>query len=164
MHEPAQGVCDGTNSPGRQGVVWRELWWVRCPRNTCRWATKKNPFTSLKICAVVFAILLHATQNRYLELADFSLQFHPWQITAVKFSRWTKAGTCPEKLVQYVPERNTFTFSPKCVWTHCFLFRLHDLVKLISVRLLVHIWAPAPNFFSTRTGVNNFNSLEQTWI
>lgn len=30
---------------------------------------RKNVFTSLKICAIVFATLSHSTQNRSLELA-----------------------------------------------------------------------------------------------
>lgn len=42
-HEPAQRVCNRTNSTRRQGVVWRELWWVRCPRNTCRWHRQTKP-------------------------------------------------------------------------------------------------------------------------
>lgn len=59
-HEPAERVCNGTDCTRRQGVVWRQFWWVRCPRNTygghrkISLIEKKKVSNFHNICQIVF--------------------------------------------------------------------------------------------------------------
>lgn len=99
-HEPAQRVSDGSHSARRQGVIWRELRWVRCPGNTCTWHGRRQAACKTKRQSKYFFNL--RKQNESFCLALWYSNLSGWGQ-----SQTNKLTKRPYRRSKYAPNTNS---------------------------------------------------------